>query len=152
MLRAMCALLTVNAFCLPNEPGPAADYRRADPNVLTLLTCTELASIDTTFAQEKHYFLLLQNIKRACFNALDSSVNNAFKVSDDPTIQGWHMGMTTRVVLDQLSTSYGQPTPSAMELNDATFCSQYSAADAPDVLFRCIKNSTEIAIMGNNPY
>jgi hypothetical protein len=99
-----------------------------------------------------HYFLLLQNIEHACFNALDSSINDAFKVSDDPTIQGWHMGMTMRAILDQLSTSYSQPTPATMEINIATFCGQYSATDATVVLFRCIKNCAEIAIMGNNPY
>jgi hypothetical protein len=54
--------------------------------------------------------------------------------------------------LDQLSAIYGQPTLAAMELNDATFFGQYSAANAPEVLFRCIKNCTKIAIMGNNPY
>jgi hypothetical protein len=101
MLQAMYALLTVNAFCLSNNPGPMADYRRADPNNLMPLTRTEQAFADTTFAQEKHYFHLLQKIEHACFNALNSSVNDAFKVSNDPTIQGWHMGMTMRVILDQ---------------------------------------------------
>jgi hypothetical protein len=152
MLQAMYALHTINPFCLPINPGPVADYRRADPNDLTPLTHTEQASVDTKFAWQKHYFLLLQNIKHACFNALNSSINDNFKVSDDPTIQGWHMGMTTRAILDQLFTSYGQPTPAAMEINDAIFCGQYSATNAPKVLFRCIENCAEIAIMGNNPY
>jgi hypothetical protein len=40
----------------------------------------------------------------------------------------------------------------ALELNNVAFCSQYSAANAPKVLFRCIKNCAEIAILGNNPY
>jgi hypothetical protein len=62
------------------------------------------------------------------------------------------MGMSTREILDQLSTSCGQPTPAAMELSNATFRSPYSAADAPKVLFCRIKNCAEIAIMGNNPY
>ena len=60
--------------------------------------------------------------------------------------------MTTRAILDQLSMSYGQPTPAPMEINNATFCSQYFAANAPKVLFRYIKNCAEITIMGNNPY
>ncbi len=83
---------------------------------------------------------------------LDARVNDAFKVSYDPTIQGWHAGMTAQEILDQLSTIYGQATPAAIELNDVTFCGQYSAANAPKVLFWCIKNCTKIAIMGNNPY
>jgi hypothetical protein len=60
--------------------------------------------------------------------------------------------MTVRKILDQLSNIYGQLTPAAMELNNVTFHSQYSAADAPKVLFRCIKNCAEIAILGQNPY
>jgi hypothetical protein len=65
---------------------------------------------------------------------------------------GWHTGMETRDILDQLSQTYGQPTPAAFENNDTTFCGPYFAADAPEVLFRRIKNCTEIAILGNNPY
>ncbi len=62
--------------------------------------------------------------------------------------------MATRKILDQLSQTYGQPTPAALELNNVAFCSQYSAADAPKskVLFHCIKNCAKIAILGNNPY
>jgi hypothetical protein len=50
----------------------------------------EQATINTCFVHEKHYFMLMRNIKRACFTTLDASVNNAFKVSNDPAIQGWH--------------------------------------------------------------
>ena len=46
------------------------------------LTRTEQATIDSTFTRRKHYFLSMQNIKRACFTALDSSVNDAFKLSN----------------------------------------------------------------------
>jgi hypothetical protein len=83
---------------------------------------------------------------------LNASINDAFKVSNNPAIVGWHVGMVTHKILDQLSQIYGQPTPAAFQLNDVVFCSQYSAADAPKVLFRCIKMCTEIAILGNNPY
>ena len=38
-----------------------------------------------------------------------------------------------------------------MEINDATFRSVYSAADAPKVLFRRIEDCAEIAILGRNP-
>jgi hypothetical protein len=152
MSRAMYGLLTINAFCLPNNLGPAADYTCADPNDRTPLTRTEQASVDDAFVRKCHYFLMYQNIKHACFNALDGSINNAFKVSNDPAFRGWHMGMSTRKILDQLSTSYDQPTPAAMELNDTTFCGLYSATDAPKVLFCRIENCVEIAIMGDNPY
>jgi hypothetical protein len=135
MSRAMYALLTVNLFCTPNNPGPAADYTRADPADLTPLTRTEQASVDTVFAPQKHYFHSMQNIKCACFTALDASINNTFKVSNNWTIIGWHTGMAVRNILDQLSNIYGQSTLGAMELNDIAFRSQYSAADAPKVLF-----------------
>jgi hypothetical protein len=39
-----------------------------------------------------------------------------------------------------------------MELKDVTFCSQYSAADAPEVLVHHIENCAKIAILGQNPY
>jgi hypothetical protein len=65
---------------------------------------------------------------------------------------GWHAGLETRDILDQLSQTYDQPTPAALEINDVTFRGPYSAADAPEVLFRRIENCAEIAILGNNPY
>ncbi len=83
----------------------------------------EKATINTCFAREKHYFLSMRNIKLACFTALDASVNDAFKVSNDPTIQGWHAGMQVIDILDQLSTIYGQPTPAVLETNNTVFCS-----------------------------
>jgi hypothetical protein len=54
------------------------------------LTCTEQASINTCFAREKQYFLLMHNTEQACFIALDASVNDVFKRSNNPAIQGWH--------------------------------------------------------------
>jgi hypothetical protein len=45
------------------------------------------------FARAKHYFLSMRNIERACFTALNASINNTFKGSNDPTIQGWLAGM-----------------------------------------------------------
>jgi hypothetical protein len=153
MLHRMYALLSPNnAFRLPIDPSPAANYTRADPNDLTPLTRMEQATVNTAFAQQKYYFQSMQNIERACFTALDASIDDAFKVSNNPAIVGWHAGMVTRKFFDQLSQIYGQPTLAALELNDVVFCSQYSAADAPEVLFCCIKNCAEIANLGNNPY
>jgi hypothetical protein len=118
-------LLPNNAFGLPVDPGPAANYTRADPNDLTPLTHTEQATIDTAFAQQKHYFQSMQNTECACFTALDASIDDAFKVSNNPAIIGWHAGMLTRKILDQLSQIYSQPTPAALELNNVAFRSQY---------------------------
>jgi hypothetical protein len=156
MPQAIYALLTNVLFCVSTNPEDMADYsspimpgQQPDP---TPLPRPKQASIDTNFARRKHYFLLLQNAKHSCFNTLDAQVNNALTVSNDPTIQGWHAGMSTREILDQLSAIYSQPILAAMKLNYTNFCSQYSAANAPKVLFRCIKNCTNIRIMGNNPY
>jgi hypothetical protein len=72
----------------------------------------EQATIDTPFAHKKHY---------SCFTALDASMNNAFKVSTSPAIQGWHAGMCVIVILNQLSTIYGQPTLSMLETKTPCF-------------------------------
>jgi hypothetical protein len=151
-LHTMYALLIADPFCTPNDPGLAADYTRTDPADLTLLMHTKQSTINTAFAHQKHYFHLMQSIKRACFTAFDASINDAFKVAINPTIIRWHAGMSVQENLDQLSNIYGQLTLAAMELNDLAFRSQYSAADAPEVLFRRIKNCAKIAILGQNPY
>ncbi len=155
MARELYSLLTNIPFCLPTNPGAAAVYVSAvvtgQPVNNAPLSRMEQASIDTSFNRRKHYFLLMQNIKRACFTALDLSINDAFKVSNDPTVQGWHVGMRVIDILVQLSLIYGQPTPAALEANDH-FCSPTSAADAPEVFFRRIKECAETALLGQNLY
>jgi hypothetical protein len=156
MARELYSLLTNIPFRLPTNPGAAAVYVRdvvtGQPVNNAPLSRTEQASIDTSFNRRKHYFLSMQNIERACFTALDSSINDAFKVSNDPTVQGWHAGMRVIDILDHLSLMYGQPTPTALEANDHIFRSPTSAADAPEVLFRRIEECAETALLGQNPY
>ncbi len=94
----------------------------------------------------------MRNIERACFSAPDASTNNAFKVSNDPTIQGLHTGMSVMFILDQLSKLYGQPTHAVLEMNNTVFCSPYLAVDAPEVLFCRIKECVKMALLGINPY
>ncbi len=94
----------------------------------------------------------MQNIERVCFTALDTSVNNAFKVSNDPAVRGWHAGMRVINILNQLSATYGQPTPAAVEENDHIFHSPTSATDPLEVLFRRIEECAETALLGKNPY
>ncbi len=95
MSRDMYALLMPTPFRRPNNPGPAPVYIRNDPNNTTPLTRTKQATIDTAFAREQHYFQSLINIERACFIALNASIDDAFKVSNIPTIMEWHAGMET---------------------------------------------------------
>jgi hypothetical protein len=156
MAQELYALLTLTAFHFPNNPGEAVGYTRAtmagQPVDNTPLTRTEQSTINTCFSREKHYYLSMRNIERACFTPLNASVNDAFKVSNDPTIQGWQAGMHVIDILHQLSTIYGQQTPAAHKMNDAVFRSPYLAANAPEVLFCCIKECAETALLGRNPY
>jgi hypothetical protein len=139
MAQELYALLTPTPFRLPNNPGDATIYVRpvvaGQPVDATPLTRMEQASIDTCFACAKQYYLSMRNIKRACFTALDASINDAFKVSNDPIIQGWHAGTQVIDILDQLSTIYGQPTPAVLKTNDAFFA-------APTRLWTHLKSSS----------
>jgi len=140
--RELYSLLTNVPFRLPTNAGGAVIYVHAmvtgQPVNNAPLSKTEQASIDTLFTRHKHYFLSMQNIERARFTALNASINDAFKVSNNPNVRGWHAGMRVIDILDQLSSIYGQPTPAALEANDHIFLSPTTAANALEVLFRCI--------------
>ena len=94
----------------------------------------------------------MQNIKRACFTALDASINDAFKVWNIPNVRGWHAGMRVINIFNQLSSTHEHFTPSALEANDNIFQSLTLVADAPKVLFRHIEECAEKALLGKNPY
>ncbi len=156
MARKLYVLLTTISFCLPTNQGAAVVYVQSQvpgqPVNNAPLTRTEQASIESLFNRRKHYFLSMQNIERACFTALDASINSAFKVSNNPNIWGWHAGMQVLDILDQLSATYGQPTPAVLEANNHIFRSPTLAANAPKVLFCHIKECTQKALLGQNPY
>jgi hypothetical protein len=156
MARELYALLTTIPFRLPTNLGAAAVYVQSQvpgqPVNNAPLTRTEQASIKSLFNQRKQYFLLMQNIKRACFTALDASINDAFKVLNDPNIWGWHARMQVLDILDQLSATYGQPTPVVLEANNHIFHSPTLAANAPKVVFCHIKECTKKALLGQNPF
>ncbi len=100
-----------------------------------------------------HWYSLLKGEALLCFTALNASVkNNAFKVSNNPTIQGWHAEKRVINILNQLRTIYGQPTPGILKINNKVFCSPYLAANAPEVLFCCIEECAKTALLGHNPY
>ena len=65
---------------------------------------------------------------------------------------GWNPSMEPREMFDQITTTYGQPTPAALLQNDTLFRSVYSPNDAPEVLFRCIEDCQEVQILGEDPY
>jgi hypothetical protein len=96
----------------------------------------EQATIDSTFIRHKNNYMSMINIKQACFTAINACINDAFKVSNDPSIQGWHAGMTVMSILDQLSDLYGKLTPAALEGNDTAIRCPCLAANPPKLLFR----------------
>ena len=125
MSRLMYYLLSTSPFRLPNDLGPLAMYYGARVPILDAagdpindapgsptyvpipaLDCARQATIDARFIQERNYWLLYRNIKRACNNMLDDSVNNAFKFSPDPDLTGWNPLMEITEIIDQLTTTY----------------------------------------------
>jgi hypothetical protein len=142
MAQELYALLTPNLLRLPNNPGPNMVYARAidpaNPGAVpdpAPLTRTEQATTDTLFTHCKNYYLLMVNIECTCFIAVNACINNACKVSNDPTNQGWHAGMQVMSIFNQLLDLYGKPTPTALEGNNTAFRCLYLAADPPELLF-----------------
>jgi hypothetical protein len=76
--RELYALLKTFAFRLLVNPDDTASYMR--PTIVgeivntTPLTHTEQALINTLFMHQKNYFMSMQNIERACYTALDTSI------------------------------------------------------------------------------
>jgi hypothetical protein len=112
----------------------------------------EQATIDASFKRGKNYWKSYMNIRRAVFNCLDDGIDDAFKVSNDPTLTGWNASMEPRDMIDQITATYGRPTPAALLQNDTLFRSVYSPQDAPEVLFRRIEDCREVQILGEDPY
>ncbi len=172
MSRPMYSLLTMTPYCLPTNPGDQAVYygprvpildqvmgnpvldTTGNPTFVPVhpLDRATQATIDATFLRACNYWLSYQNIKRACFNMLDDNIDDAFKVSNRPTLRGWNQSMEIMEILDQITTTYGKPTPNALLQNDTLFRSPYSPADAPETLFRHIKDCQEIQLLGNDKY
>jgi len=92
------------------------------------------------------------NIQRAVFNCLDDGINNALKVLNDPALTGWNASMDPREMFDQITVTYWRPTPAALLQNDTLFRSAHSPQDAPEMLFRRIKDCQEVQILGEDQY
>ena len=172
MARPMYMLLSLAPFILPNDPGPQAVYYPPQTPImnaagdapeldaagnlqyppLPVLSRATLATIDARYARARNYWRTYLNIKRACYNMLDDTVDDAFKVSNDPALTGWNPSMNIIDMLDQLVTTYGRPTPMALLQNDTLFRSAYSPIDAPEVLFRRIENCQEVQVLGEDPF
>ena len=55
-------------------------------------------------------------------------------------------------MFDQITATYGRPTPTALLQNNTLFRSVYSPQDAPEVLFQRIEDCQEVQILGEDPY
>ena len=116
------------------------------------IECAAQATIDAQFKRAKNYYDSYLNICRAVFNIFDDNIDDAFKVSNDPALVGWNQLMEPREMLNQITATYGKPTPAALLQNDMLFQSVYSPNDAPEVLFRRIEDCQEVQILGEDPY
>jgi hypothetical protein len=171
MARAMYALLTPTPFWIPGVPEPWAIYypmpiaivdnagapvldAEGQPtfNVPPTIDRATQATINSPFSRECNYWLLYLNIQHAVYNLFDDNIDNAFKVANTPALVGWNPTMEIRNVFDQITNTYGRPTPTAILQNDTLFRSVYSPHDAPEVLFRRIKDCQEVQILGEDPY
>jgi len=112
----------------------------------------EQSTNDMSFKRGENYWKSYMNIQRAVFNCLDDGINDAFKVSNDPALTGWNALMEPREMFDQITATYGHPTPAALLQNDMLFRSVYSPQDAPELLFRRIEDYQEVQILGEDPY
>jgi hypothetical protein len=158
----MYGLLTITPFRIPSKPGPVAIYY---PPPVAIVDAQGSPVLDATGLRTYHAQPTIEraaqatidaqfkcNIHRAVFNILDDNIDDAFKVSNDPALVGWNQSMEPREMFDQITTTYGKPTPAALLQNDSLLRSVYSPNDAPEVLFRRIKVCQEIQILGEDPY
>ncbi len=90
------------------------------------------------------------NIRQAVYNLLDDNIDDTFKVSNNPALVGWNPAMEVRDIFDQITSTYGWPTPAVLLQNNMLLRSVYSPQDAPDKLFCCIKDCQEVQIFGED--
>jgi len=108
-------------------PGPQAIYYGARTPILDVNADLELdatsnptyvpvpaAMIDTDFVLRPNYWLSNLNIKRACYNVLNETIDDAFKFPPDPNLTGWNPSMEIIDIMEQMTTAYGRPTSTAL--------------------------------------
>ena len=144
----MYLLLSSTAFRLPTDPGPIPVYYGHGTPIVNAnrdavmdaqgnptfhpIDCAMQATIEANFARSQNYWLLYQNVKQACYNVLNESIDDTFKFSNNPNLTGWNQWMGIMTILDQMVMTYGCPTPNALLQNDTLFQSVYSPNKSPE--------------------
>ena len=143
----MYALIEPNAFGMPADPGDLPNYGGNQfPSTVAIKTAERMFEMGT------NYYTSYLNINRALFRMLDDSIDNNFKVSNDPNLKGWNPTMSVQMILSQLKTAYGKPTGTTMWDNDKVFRAPFGANEVPESLFLRLERCQEVALIGGNPY
>jgi hypothetical protein len=146
MDRAMYALIKVHPFVSPPDPGPTPVYAGG------WLPTSAMEVTKQLWENARHYFLLYQNVQRACFRLLDELVQDEYKVSNMPGLNEWNSSMTIQEILSQLETTFGRSTSTIVFNNNTRFTSPFDPRDTPEYLFRRVEECQEIAILGGAAY
>ena len=127
---------------------------KTDGSTVIPYTRKQMLKITAKFARNKNYHDAATNIYRACYNVLDTHINDTFKVapSTTPPTIGWNVLMALNEIFNQLMKTYGRPTPDAMRQNMMTFLAPYNPQDPPELLFKQCIDCQEIGIIANVKY
>jgi hypothetical protein len=126
MSPEMYILINPNPFHLnipPTTSTPAYPNKFNPDKDPVPYTREEKSKINAKFARVKNYFEIWKNIYQACYDTLNKHIKDAFKVEllTTPPTTGWNSMMTIRGIFNQLSATYGKPTPDAMRQNNVNF-------------------------------
>ncbi len=127
-----------------------------ESNGMTIIpyTCDQTLKITAKFSSKKNYYNTACNIYPTVYGALDTYINNAFKVAPFtiPLTIGWNASMSLNKIFNQLMKTNGCPTPNTMRQNMTMFLSPYNPQDPPEILFKRCANCQEITIIVNVNY
>ena len=146
MAPTMYALIEVNPFVSPPDPGPTPVYAGG------FLPTSAMEVTKQLWENAKNYYLSYLNIHRACFRLLDDLVRDEYKVSNMAGLNGWNSSMTIQAILAQLETTFARPTSTIVFNNNTRFTSPFDQRETPENLFHRIEECQEIAILGGAPY
>jgi hypothetical protein len=107
-------LLESIAFVRPVSPGDTPVYPAFAPPVA-------IKSINNVFKRSRRYYLLYMNINQACFQMLDKTVPNRYKVLNNPNLTGWNSPMSICSINNQLRKNYGMSNPMVLFNNNTLF-------------------------------